>query len=1779
MHSTVGSASPRGTPSRRGKSPKLRQDSPSEASSSHLPTVFTKEPHTTLTSSLKILVEGTTPIESDSDKDTPKSAPQQPLGESHRAPRKSKTDALAALHSHARSSSQSGDDDDHPHNTDDYRIPVSPTLDLSTLRLPVREPKTKSGTRPFGLEDCPEYWPTEEEFKDPMAYIRSISAEAKQYGICKIIPPKDWKMPFVTETETFRFRTRLQRLNSIEASSRAKLNFLEQLYQFHKQQGNPRIVIPTINHKPLDLWLLRKEVHKLGGYEAVTREKKWSDLGRILGYRGIPGLSTQLKQSYARVILPYEDFCEKAKNTPGIGPPAHDPQLKTHQNTQSPGKLQTTPKKPSRLSSTTATADDSSAPSSPLTDTSSTLSDAPDEKDKGSRDTKPRSTRMGSQEQATPKKATSVIPPPIFYDTSKVDTIGTPEQSCEICHKKNRGTEMLLCDGCDCGFHMFCLRPPLTTIPKEQWFCYTCLAGTGGDFGFDEGEEHSLSTFQARDKEFRRRWWKGHPPERTEPLQPDDTKVHTIGGIQVHEYDVEKEFWRLVQSTSETVEVEYGADVHSTTHGSAMPTTETHPLNPYSRNPWNLNNIPIMKESLLRYIKSDISVHWGETKTWYGIPGDDAEKFEAAIKAEAPDLFEAQPDLLFQLVTLMNPKRVKDAGVRVYACNQRAGEFVVTFPKAYHAGFNQGFNFNEAVNFALPDWLSYGRDCVARYREHRKLPVFSHDELLVTITQQSHSIKTATWLCESLEEMTGREILARDKARTLGLPEVLEEEDRQDDQYQCTVCKTFCYLSFVMCSCTSNVACVDHADLLCEDNPRHQLTLRKRFSDEYLIETEDKCAERANAPSAWHAKLVRVLQESERPHIKHLRALLAEGERINYPLPELHSLRKCVTKANEWIDAANTFIVRKQSRKRSRRPRGRASVGDPADLLEDPGDRPDRSLEELYALSREVEKLGFDANEIASLISLAQSAEQMKERADKLLHSQSVDEGRETFIQECKRLLVDASSINVALEELAAVEAIVDREQLMGELQEKFKDEETPLTLEEVRRYLSRARACQVDPEHKHIRMLESRQRAGKTWEEKAQNVLMQPVKTIEELEDFADLDASVPMDHNLLSRLMAARAKAKDFDKQARAWLEPEPAALKPRVVEVLRMVNRAEKDFSIYTVIELKRIAEIAKDLETRCDHVLRYTFHNTEDDLFVTIEQWRTYAQKHLRMFALPIFDKLLAQIRLHEQWLVKIPWYCDDHKKPHYKTILEDVMESTDPDDDYPPADEFVTCICTKPVNPPSPGEKSDAVQCDHCFARFHGVCAKNGGSCPFCDHHHWNGEIRKDRNFHFCYLPKILEGAPDISKHYSNDWKQLEMIVHRVERVSGLIGQFLQFTSLPNNQHPDHLFLVRHYMRKLYRIQFAVSPDPGVSFGLDLAGLHRLLAGGKTDAPRPKKKKRARLIFGQDEDSNWSDGTRCICRGRTSFAVDHPTIKCEACSRLYHADCVFFPKDLIGRSQLMCPICCLRKNVPYKYSDVRVRPAVPPPNSVPGAYIDLKKMIETHSKDVLYMDLPPPLRETLFVDLVDYSSAGLPPTPRSTAMIPHQVNLLHQLPRSTPPQAGPSSRDYHLPQRSPPISRSRPESVYDSPRSPPIEIQLPRGHLFPFRRQSISGPPRPSQSPQSEYPIPPQQVFPSRKRKYPEDISSPEDLSRVSSGSSVPPASKRRPLTTSAPHSSPEASMRPVQTLSPSLAMIVSPVNQQVVTSSPRSQYVPPPLRNAPSGSSPVQHGSKPLMMQ
>lgn len=45
-------------------------------------------------------------------------------------------------------------------------------------------------------------------------------------------------------------------------------------------------------------------------------------------------------------------------------------------------------------------------------------------------------------------------------------------------------------------------------------------------------------------------------------------------------------------------------------------------------------------------------MHWGAPKMWYGVPGKDAVNLEAAMRKHLPDLFEEQPDLLHNLVSV-----------------------------------------------------------------------------------------------------------------------------------------------------------------------------------------------------------------------------------------------------------------------------------------------------------------------------------------------------------------------------------------------------------------------------------------------------------------------------------------------------------------------------------------------------------------------------------------------------------------------------------------------------------------------------------------------------------------------------------------------------------------------------------------------------------------------------------------------------------------------------------------------------------------------------------------------------------------------------------------------------------------------------------------------------------------------------------------------------------------------------------------------------------------------
>ena len=46
---------------------------------------------------------------------------------------------------------------------------------------------------------------------------------------------------------------------------------------------------------------------------------------------------------------------------------------------------------------------------------------------------------------------------------------------CQLCHCGDNEDSLLLCDGCDKGYHMYCFKPPIEEVPDGDWYCYECI--------------------------------------------------------------------------------------------------------------------------------------------------------------------------------------------------------------------------------------------------------------------------------------------------------------------------------------------------------------------------------------------------------------------------------------------------------------------------------------------------------------------------------------------------------------------------------------------------------------------------------------------------------------------------------------------------------------------------------------------------------------------------------------------------------------------------------------------------------------------------------------------------------------------------------------------------------------------------------------------------------------------------------------------------------------------------------------------------------------------------------------------------------------------------------------------------------------------------------------------------------------------------------------------------------------------------------------------------------
>ncbi|XP_011080060.1 putative lysine-specific demethylase JMJ16 isoform X2 [Sesamum indicum] len=383
---------------------------------------------------------------------------------------------------------------------------------------------------------------------------------------------------------------------------------------------------------------------------------------------------------------------------------------------------------------------------------------------------------------------------------------------------------------------------------------------------FENGPELTLKSFKKYADDFKRQYFS----EDGKVKDPD------ISVIAVQEQwgpliaRIEGEYWRIVESPSEEIEVLCGTNLGCQTLGSGFPSKggPARSMDDYSgyvESGWNLNNTPKLSGSLLPlgcYNTSAILVpqlfigmcfasqfwrneehdlyslsymHLGDPKVWYSVPGRYRFKFVEVAKKLFPQLSK-HPKLLHELVAQLSPSMLMSEGIPVYRCVQNHSEFVLIFPGAYHSEFSCGFNCSEAVCFAPFEWLSHGQDIVELYAEYCLKTSISHDRLLLgaameavstqwdSFAMKNSSFNNQLWkgvcgkdgiLTKVLKSRVRNEGIRRKHLCNLSQLRELDEFDITTKR-ECCICLYDLYLSAASCLCSPNrYSCLRHVKELC----------------------------------------------------------------------------------------------------------------------------------------------------------------------------------------------------------------------------------------------------------------------------------------------------------------------------------------------------------------------------------------------------------------------------------------------------------------------------------------------------------------------------------------------------------------------------------------------------------------------------------------------------------------------------------------------------------------------------------------------------------------------------------------------------------------------------------------------------------------------------------------------------------------------------------------------------------------------------------------------------
>lgn len=278
---------------------------------------------------------------------------------------------------------------------------------------------------------APIYRPTAEEFRNPLQYIASIRNEAYKFGICKIIPPDNYKPTVEFNWFKHKFETKLQYINELQTRNGDRNNSYSYDNVDQNEIYNTDDTISETSNNNDSVGFDDTDVH------VVSVDSNNNSTTATNAFNSNSGnISIQSTNN--------DNGSDNDTTTPNKKQ-RYDPTT-PHTNIDTTNLISN--KKRSRKSVNKFEVDDNNSIYS---------------NDKSSlQKNKDKSTTSSSKK----KKLTETTSITESYINDYSTTV------CEVCGGGSHDNKMLLCDECDRGVHIWCLTRPLDKIPEGDWYWY-----------------------------------------------------------------------------------------------------------------------------------------------------------------------------------------------------------------------------------------------------------------------------------------------------------------------------------------------------------------------------------------------------------------------------------------------------------------------------------------------------------------------------------------------------------------------------------------------------------------------------------------------------------------------------------------------------------------------------------------------------------------------------------------------------------------------------------------------------------------------------------------------------------------------------------------------------------------------------------------------------------------------------------------------------------------------------------------------------------------------------------------------------------------------------------------------------------------------------------------------------------------------------------------------------------------------------------------------------------